>query len=89
MGTVAAAGLMPAAASARPAPARALCVDVVTVRDAPWGYAIGYLHRPRRLTVLADASAHRWLLVREVGGAGLSGWIPRGALCPARRATHG
>lgn len=74
----------PAAASAkeRAAPSRALCRDVTAVRDSPDGYAIGYLHRPQRVTVLHEGVA-RWALVRS--RAGLVGWISEKALCPAAR----
>ncbi|HET6505918.1 MAG TPA: hypothetical protein VFG42_03955 [Baekduia sp.] len=71
------------AAEARRAPraTRALCVDHVTVRDAPYGYAIGHLYRPQRLAVLGRP-VDRWVLIRA--REGLMGWIPNGALCPAQ-----
>jgi hypothetical protein len=74
----------PAAASAneRAAPSRALCRDVTAVRDSPDGYAIGYLFRPQRVTVLHEGVA-RWALIRS--RAGLVGWISEKALCPAGR----
>lgn len=73
----------PAQAKRRaPPPTRSLCADRVTVRDAPYGYAIGYLYRPQKLAVLGRP-VDRWVLIRE--HAGLMGWIPNGALCPARR----
>ena len=74
----------PAAASAkeRAAPSRALCRDVTAVRDSPDGYAIGYLFRPQRVTVLHEGVA-RWALIRS--RAGLVGWISEKALCPAAR----
>ena len=68
-------------AHADTAPVRALCDDMVAVRDSPSGYAVGYLHRPQRLAVLTDSANHRWVLIRARGG--LTGWILRGALCPA------
>jgi len=67
-------------AKATPPPSRALCADRVTVRDAPYGYAIGYLYRPERLSVYGRP-IDRWVLVRAHDG--LMGWIPNGALCPA------
>jgi SH3-like domain-containing protein len=81
-------GLAPATASAKPQPlpppTRSLCVDRVTVRDAPYGYAIGYLYRPQKLAVLGRP-VDRWVLIRA--HEGLMGWIPKRALCPgpARR----
>ena len=74
----------PAASSAkeRAASSRALCRDVTAVRDSPDGYAIGYLFRPQRVTVLHEGVA-RWALVRS--RAGLVGWISEKALCPAAR----
>jgi hypothetical protein len=74
----------PASASAKAPPARALCRDVTAVRDSPGGYAIGYLHRPQRVTLLHEGVA-RWALVRTRDG--LVGWISEKALCPppARR----
>jgi hypothetical protein len=70
----------PSAHAEQPAArARTLCVDRVTLRDSPSGYAIGYLHRPQKLTVQDDARGHRWVLVRT--RSGVSGWIPKGALC--------
>lgn len=74
----------PAAHAARrvPPPTRSLCADRVTVRDAPYGYAIGYLYRPQRLAVLGRP-VDRWVLIRA--HEGLMGWIPNGALCPRRR----
>jgi SH3-like domain-containing protein len=80
-----AAAVAPAAASAkvRPLPRanRSLCADRVTVRDAPYGYAIGYLHRPQKLAVLGRP-VDRWVLIRA--REGLMGWIPNGALCPGQ-----
>jgi hypothetical protein len=75
---------VPASASAkeRAATSRALCRDVTAVRDSPDGYAIGYLHRPQRVTVLHEGVA-RWALIRS--RAGLVGWISEKALCPAAR----
>jgi hypothetical protein len=75
---------VPASASAkeRAAPSRALCRDVTAVRDSPDGYAIGYLFRPQRVTVLHEGVA-RWALIRS--RAGLVGWISEKALCPAAR----
>lgn len=74
----------PAAATAKPPapPTRALCVDRVTVRDAPYGYAIGYLHRPQRLAVYGRP-IERWVLIRARDG--LTGWIPERSLCRAGR----
>jgi hypothetical protein len=76
------AGATPAAAEAVPGAKRErrLCVDKVTLRDSPLGYAIGHLNKPQRLRVVDDAEEHRWVLVRS--RRGLSGWIPRKALCP-------
>jgi hypothetical protein len=71
----------PASASAEPA-SRALCRDVTAMRDSPNGYAIGYLHRPQRVTLLHDGVL-RWSLVRS--RSGLVGWISDKALCPAGR----
>jgi hypothetical protein len=73
-----------APASARAASTRALCRDVTAVRDSPDGYAIGYLHRPQRVTVLHDDVPH-WALIRS--RTGTTGWISEKALCPrsARR----
>lgn len=69
-----------APAEAKPPRAtRSLCVDRVTVRDAPYGYAIGYLYRPQKLAVLGRP-VDRWVLIRA--HEGLMGWIPRRALCP-------
>ena len=85
-----AAALLPLGAAAPSARAdtgaatRTLCVDMVALRDSPSGYAVGYLHRPQRLYVLTDSTNHRWVLVRAARG-GLTGWILRGALCPAGR----
>lgn len=77
--------LAPAAAlaKARPQPTatRSLCADRVTVRDAPYGYAIGYLYRPQKLAVLGRP-VDRWVLIRA--REGLMGWIPNGALCPGQ-----
>ena len=75
----------PAAVSAKErasSSSRALCRDVTAVRDSPDGYAIGYLHRPQRVTVLHEGVA-RWSLIRS--RAGLVGWISEKALCPAAR----
>lgn len=69
------------AARRPPSPSRSLCADRVTVRDAPYGYAIGYLYRPQRLAVLGRP-VDRWVLIRA--REGLMGWIPNGALCPAQ-----
>lgn len=83
---LAVAGSAPAAASARPAPpTRTLCVDKVTVRDSPSGYAIGYLFRPQRLTLVSGHAVDHYVLIRS--RRGLAGWIPEKALCPppARR----
>lgn len=76
--------LLAAVAPASAATTRALCRDVTAVRDSPDGYAIGYLHRPQRVTVLHD-DVPRWALIRS--RAGLVGWIAEKALCPrpARR----
>jgi SH3-like domain-containing protein len=73
----------PAAQAAKRAPrfTRSLCTDRVTVRDAPYGYAIGYLYRPQRLAVLGRP-VDRWVLIRA--HEGLMGWIPNGALCPGQ-----
>jgi SH3-like domain-containing protein len=60
---------------------RSLCSDRVTVRDAPYGYAIGYLYRPQKLAVLGRP-VDRWVLIRA--HEGLMGWIPNGALCPGQ-----
>jgi hypothetical protein len=83
-GVVVALLIAAAPASARAAPTRALCRDVTAVRDSPDGYAIGYLHRPQRVTVLHD-DVPRWALIRS--RAGITGWISEKALCPrsARR----
>ncbi|HEX5922270.1 MAG TPA: SH3 domain-containing protein [Baekduia sp.] len=74
----------PASASGkeRAVPSRALCRDVTAVRDSPDGYAIGYLFRPQRVTMLHEGVA-RWALIRS--RAGLVGWISEKALCPAAR----
>jgi hypothetical protein len=74
----------PAQARRTPPPTRSLCADRVTVLDAPYGYAIGYLYRPQKLAVLGRP-VDRWVLIRA--HEGLMGWIPNGALCPghARR----
>jgi hypothetical protein len=74
----------PASASAKEhaASSRALCRDVTAVRDSPDGYAIGYLFRPQRVTMLHEGVA-RWALIRS--RAGLVGWISEKALCPAAR----
>lgn len=75
----------PASVSAKEraaSPSRALCRDVTAVRDSPDGYAIGYLFRPQRVTVLHDGVA-RWALIRS--RAGLVGWISEKALCPPAR----
>jgi hypothetical protein len=76
----AAAGPAPAAAAPKPdpPPTRHLCVDHVTVRDAPYGFAIGYLYRPQKLAVYGHP-IDRWVLIRARDG--LMGWIPKGALC--------
>jgi hypothetical protein len=71
-----------AAAKERAASSRALCRDVTAVRDSPDGYAIGYLFRPQRVTMLHEGVA-RWALIRS--RAGLVGWISEKALCPAAR----
>jgi hypothetical protein len=71
-----------APAAARPSGTRALCRDVTVVRDSPDGYAIAYLFRPQRVTVL-HTGAERWALIRS--RAGLVGWISEKALCPAAR----
>ena len=71
-----------ASASASAPPTRALCRDVTAVRDSPDGYAIGWLHRPQRVTLLHEGVA-RWALIRS--RAGLVGWISEKALCPAAR----
>ena len=68
-----------ASASASAPPTRALCRDVTAVRDSPDGYAIGWLHRPQRVTLLHEGVA-RWALIRSRGG--LVGWISEKALCP-------
>lgn len=73
----------PVSASAKEhASSRALCRDVTAVRDSPDGYAIGYLFRPQRVTMLHEGVA-RWALIRS--RAGLVGWISEKALCPAAR----
>ena len=69
------------AAKRAPRFTRSLCSDRVTVRDAPYGYAIGYLYRPQRLAVLGRP-VDRWVLIRA--HEGLMGWIPNGALCRAQ-----
>jgi SH3-like domain-containing protein len=76
----AAAAPAPASAAAkRPAPAiRKLCVDHVAVRDAPYGFAVGYLYRPERLEQYGRP-VDRWVLVRARDG--LMGWVPERALC--------
>jgi hypothetical protein len=80
---VRATALLPLGAAAPSAhadtPVRKLCVDEVTLRDSPSGYAVGYLHRPQKLSVLDESDGHRWVLVSTKRG--LSGWIPKGALC--------
>jgi hypothetical protein len=69
-----------APAEAKPPRAtRSLCVDRVTVHDAPYGFAIGYLYRPQKLAVFGRP-VDRWVLIRA--HEGLMGWIPRRALCP-------
>lgn len=77
--------MAPASASAKPRPlpppTRSLCADRVTVRDAPYGYAIGYLYRPQKLAVLGRPVSH-WVLIRA--HEGLMGWIPSKALCPGQ-----
>jgi hypothetical protein len=72
----------PASASAKEGAvsSRALCRDVTAVRDSPDGYAIGYLFRPQRVTMLHEG-VERWALIRS--RAGLVGWISERALCPA------
>lgn len=82
----AAAGFVPAAASASsqaPARQRTLCMDKVTVRDSPYGYAIGHLFRPQRVTIVSSHAVNRYVLIRA--RSGLVGWIPNGALCPPAR----
>lgn len=76
------AAAVPAQAAKRaPRANRSLCSDRVTVRDAPYGYAIGYLYRPQKLAVLGRP-VDRWVLIRA--REGLMGWIPNGALCPGQ-----
>jgi hypothetical protein len=74
------AGAVPAQAKAPPK--RKLCVDRIAVRDTPEGYAIGYLHRPQKLSVYGRPVDH-WVLVR--GRHDLQGWIPEKALCKRGR----
>jgi hypothetical protein len=74
-------GAAQAKATSKPPPTRSLCADRVTVRDAPYGYAIGYLYRPQRLALLGRP-VDRWVLIRARDG--LMGWIPNGALCPGQ-----
>jgi hypothetical protein len=81
MGAVLLAAPSPASASA-PSAGRALCRDVTAVRDSPDGYAIGYLYRPQRVTLVHDG-VQRWSLIRS--RTGLVGWIADKALCPAGR----
>lgn len=72
----------PASASAKqappPPPKRKLCVERVTVRDAPHGFAVGYLYRPQKLSVFGRPVDH-WVLVRAPDD--LMGWVPERALC--------
>lgn len=83
---LAVAGSAPAAAAARRAPVRTLCVDKVTVRDSPQGFAIGHLFRPQRLKLMTAHATHGYVLIRARGG--LVGWIRKGALCPAAHAPR-
>jgi SH3-like domain-containing protein len=75
----------PASAKRLPPPTRSLCADRVTMHDAPYGYAIGYLYRPQKLAVLGRP-VDRWVLIRAHEGQ--MGWIPKGALCPVRAARR-
>jgi hypothetical protein len=80
--TLAAFALVAAGAPAPPAAAagtRTLCVDKVTVWDAPGGFAIAYLYRPQTLRVLGTARRRTWSLVRF--DAGPRGWIPTTKIC--------
>jgi hypothetical protein len=78
------ASVVPAPAAAKPhtPPKRKLCVDRVTVRDAPFGYAVAYLHRPQKLSVYGRP-VDRWVLIRARGD--VTGWIPAKALCKRGR----
>ncbi|WP_445152607.1 SH3 domain-containing protein [Baekduia sp. Peel2402] len=71
-----------AAAKQAPPPKRKLCVDRVTVRDAPHGFAVGYLYRPQKLSVYGRP-VDRWVLIRARDG--LMGWVPERALCRRAR----
>lgn len=76
----------PAAAAAKKPVTRSLCVDKVTVRDSPRGFAVAHLARPQKLLVVSrekTSSGATWALVRSKADD-VSGWIPEGALCRGR-----
>ena len=73
------------ACAGAPAPAQAagkrtICVDKVSVWDAPGGFVIAYLYRPQTLRVLSTARRRTWSLVR-FDDDGPRGWIPTSKIC--------
>ncbi|WP_028063182.1 SH3 domain-containing protein [Solirubrobacter soli] len=58
---------------------REICVDKVSVYDAPGGFVIAYLYRPQKLRVLGTARRKAWSLVRFDDGP--RGWIPTRKIC--------
>jgi hypothetical protein len=78
-----AAALVALAVAATPAAAasgkREICVDKVSVWDAPGGFVIAYLYRPQKLRVIGTARRRTWSLVRFDDGP--RGWIPTSKIC--------
>ena len=58
-----------------------VCRDTVSLRHAPAGVTIGYLHRGDRVIVTLYARRHRWAFGISTAG---HGWLLTSALCPRR-----
>jgi hypothetical protein len=55
-----------------------VCRDRVSLRHAPGGVRIGYLHRGDRVIVVVYARRNRWAYVISASG---DGWLLTRALC--------
>ena len=77
--TVLAAAGAPAPAAASSSGKHEICVDKVSVWDAPGGFVIAYLYRPQKLRVIGTARRRTWSLVRFDDGP--RGWIPTSKIC--------
>jgi hypothetical protein len=58
--------------------AQRVCRDRISLRHAPGGVRIGYLHRGDRVIVVVYARRNRWAYVISTSG---DGWLLTRALC--------